>query len=59
MSRRRQEWWCANCLALCELDRHGRCDACSSDAVDVASREKPFANARIADERELERIFGL
>ena len=25
--------WCVNCLEQTKLDKHGRCDACGSDAV--------------------------
>lgn len=31
-------WWCANCLQKVELNIHGRCDRCESDAVDPMSR---------------------
>ena len=31
-------WFCANCSGLTELDQHGRCAHCQSDAVDVAVR---------------------
>lgn len=33
---RKKQWWCANCLAPIELNIHGRCGACGSDAVDKA-----------------------
>jgi hypothetical protein len=29
-----KQWWCVSCLAESELDTHGRCSACGSDAVD-------------------------
>jgi len=31
-------WWCANCRAPIELDIHGRCNTCGSDAVDRMER---------------------
>jgi len=26
-------WWCLDCTAIINLDRHGRCEICDSDAV--------------------------
>jgi len=26
-------WWCMECQAEVELDKHGRCDTCVSEAV--------------------------
>jgi len=31
---KRKHWWCANCMEIVELNMHGRCRACGSDAVD-------------------------
>lgn len=31
-------WICLNCNSYVELDTHGRCAACGSDAVDVDER---------------------
>lgn len=33
-------YFCANCDTTVELDIHGRCGNCGSNAVDIASREK-------------------
>lgn len=33
-----RNWWCADCRVPTDLDRHGRCGICSSDAVDMMSR---------------------
>jgi hypothetical protein len=27
-------WWCMDCRSAVELDRHGRCASCQSEAVD-------------------------
>src|ERR1700676_540311 len=27
-------WWCMDCRSAVELDRHGRCASCDSEAVD-------------------------
>ena len=29
----KKQWCCVSCLAEMELDTHGRCSACGSDAV--------------------------
>jgi hypothetical protein len=34
----RKQWWCANCLIQIELDIHGRCKICGSNAVDRMQR---------------------
>jgi len=31
----KRKWWCASCLAQIDLDSHGRCSSCGSDAVDL------------------------
>jgi hypothetical protein len=28
-----KQWWCVSCLSEIELDTHGRCSACGSDAI--------------------------
>ena len=28
------QWWCVSCLTQIQLDSHGRCSSCGSDAVD-------------------------
>jgi hypothetical protein len=28
-------WWCANCQAKVRLGKHGRCEECESEAVDL------------------------
>jgi hypothetical protein len=32
------EWWCVSCVTDIELDTHGRCSTCGSDAVDRIAR---------------------
>ena len=35
----KKEWFCVSCLVETDLDIHGRCSSCGSDAVDrVESR---------------------
>lgn len=31
-------WWCMDCRSAVELDRHGRCACCKSEAVDSMER---------------------
>jgi hypothetical protein len=30
-------WWCMDCRSAVELDKHGRCGSCESEAVDSMS----------------------
>lgn len=34
----KEEWWCGDCCTSTELDVHGRCGHCGSDAVDPMER---------------------
>ncbi len=34
----KETWWCGNCCTSIELDIHGRCGNCGSDAVDPMER---------------------
>lgn len=38
-----RNWWCADCRVPTDLDRHGRCGTCGSDAVDLMSRPNKLA----------------
>jgi hypothetical protein len=29
-----KRWWCVSCFTQIDLDRHGRCSICGSEAVD-------------------------
>ena len=31
-------WWCMDCRSAVELDMHGRCESCESEAVDSMER---------------------
>jgi hypothetical protein len=43
-----KEWLCVNCLRETELDIHGRCRNCGSDAVDMIERRFPLADGQSA-----------
>jgi hypothetical protein len=32
-------WWCMDCRSPVELDKHGRCGSCESEAVDSMSTQ--------------------
>lgn len=32
-------WWCVDCRKLTELNKHGYCARCGSDAVDIVSMQ--------------------
>ncbi len=34
-------WWCANCQAKVGLGKHGRCEECESEAVDLMPDHMP------------------
>jgi hypothetical protein len=34
----KKQWCCVSCLTEIELDTHGRCGSCGSDAVDRIGR---------------------
>ena len=36
---KKKHWWCANCTEIVELNMHGRCRACGSDAVDKVGQK--------------------
>jgi hypothetical protein len=40
----RERWWCMDCRMMIELDSHGRCSTCSSNAVDSVERRRLWAN---------------
>lgn len=30
-----KRWWCMDCRSAVNLDKHGRCESCASEAVDL------------------------
>jgi Zn finger protein HypA/HybF involved in hydrogenase expression len=34
-----KQWWCAECQEQVELSKHGRCEICESEAVDLLYEE--------------------
>lgn len=44
-----ERWWCIDCRAPVELNRHGRCGCCDSEAVDTMERNYMQANAMQLD----------
>jgi hypothetical protein len=34
-----KHWWCMECQAKVVLDKHGRCEICESEAVDLLFSE--------------------
>jgi hypothetical protein len=42
----KRQWCCVSCLAEIELDTHGRCSSCGSDAVDRIGRGAFLMTAR-------------
>lgn len=54
-----RQWWCANCRAPMELDIHGRCGTCGSDAVDGIERSGFRVNATRTHNKPLTRPSGV
>lgn len=56
-----KSFFCANCEATVELNRHGYCERCGSDALDVAVRPcvtaESLATTYLSSIEELERIY--
>jgi hypothetical protein len=54
-----KQWFCVSCISQIELDTHGRCSMCGSDAVDRVENgaflmiQQEHANGRATDRREL------
>ena len=36
-------WWCMDCRAAVELNRHGRCGCCESEAIDLMEEKGVLA----------------
>ena len=55
-----ERWWCLDCRTIVELDTHGRCSACSSNAVDSMERQPlwPRANRPILKSLALDSQFA-
>ena len=52
-------WWCCQCEAMRELDKHGRCGTCGSEAVthpEPIAVNWPANSVRCDD---LERLYRL
>ena len=47
-----KQWWCASCVAKTQMDTHGRCGYCGSDAVDRIGRNPLMLTEQLADAAE-------
>ena len=36
-------WWCMDCRLAVDLDRHGRCGSCESEAVHTLNQQNGLA----------------
>jgi hypothetical protein len=48
-------WFCANCTSIMQIDLHGRCSVCFSEAVDIAVRPPKVHTPTVA---ELEKLYA-
>jgi hypothetical protein len=45
-----KRWWCMDCHTEVELDKHGRCGSCESEAVDpVGHRDGSTRQSSLTD----------
>lgn len=54
------EWFCADCRDTTDLNRHGYCSRCGSDAVDIAVRPRITTEGMISaflTTEELEKLY--
>jgi hypothetical protein len=44
-----ERWWCIDCRAQVDLNKHARCSTCGSEAVDSMERKgmKPVAGVML------------
>ena len=54
-----KRWWCASCFTQMNLDIHGRCSTCGSDAVDRIVRDASRMNAQEQTPRPSKSLWGL
>ena len=40
-----KRWYCMQCEAEVKLGKHGQCEVCGSEAVDLISASEPLNNA--------------
>jgi hypothetical protein len=53
-------WFCVDCGQPCELNKHGRCEVCGSDAVTFAESLRAWAaSSAYAEVVELERLYRM
>lgn len=41
-----ERWYCMDCARVVELDRHGRCERCNSDALAHPEHTQPLQRGR-------------
>jgi len=46
-----KHWWCMECQAEVELGRHGQCEMCGSEAVDLLPEDEEI-NRSVSTENE-------
>jgi hypothetical protein len=52
-------WCCVDCVSEIDLDTHGRCGTCGSDAVDRITRNKVLMNPGAAVPVSIQRKTSL
>ena len=54
-----EHWWCLDCLAEIETDRHGRCGVCGSEALGrIGLGQRPYQTQPLAELQQETSIQG-
>lgn len=48
-----EQWICMSCLCIGQLNQHGRCPRCDSDAVAIADTGKAWERREVNELEEL------
>jgi Zn finger protein HypA/HybF involved in hydrogenase expression len=49
-----KRWWCMGCQEQVALDKHGRCEVCESEAVDLIETNNELSGSVSTTESEPE-----
>jgi Zn finger protein HypA/HybF involved in hydrogenase expression len=49
-----RHWWCMGCQAEVKLDKHGRCETCESEAVDLLYTDEVSGAVSAAQDNTLQ-----
>ncbi|MGH9773830.1 MAG: hypothetical protein ACRD50_02660 [Candidatus Acidiferrales bacterium] len=53
-----RKWWCADCIQPTQIDKHGRCGVCGSNAIDAAQRHATFCEETVPPQETPAQAFA-